>query len=176
MAPDPQQVHATHNPPPLPGGPPALPPRAGLPVFQPDPPSSVWPLVLKIVGVVAAIAIGIGIVFYNLNANGKRYAAGNRDEIFYSGNATEQDAADLTAQLKKEKYFSDRGYSVFLDKTAKGSVVSFVVQDGKWDDGESVAGFTSLGKGLTGAVSGRPLTIKLLSADKTEHKSISIAP
>ena len=58
---------------------------------------------------------------------------GTKDQVIYSGTATEAQATALGNALKTDGYFTDRGVTVLLNMGANGTTISFVVGDGDWN-------------------------------------------
>jgi hypothetical protein len=76
--------------------------------------------------IVAMVFAGVSISDHA--ANGSKVTIGARDEVFYSGSATKQEAEALGSALKQCGYFSDRGVTVFLSKGSEGTVISYVAK------------------------------------------------
>ena len=98
---------------------------------------------------------------------------GSHDEVFYSGSATKQDAWSLGDALKTNGYFKDFGADVFLDKGKDGTVVSFVVKDGLWNQPDTVSSFDEVGREIAPIVGGFPIRLRLVNAQR-ELKSESV--
>jgi hypothetical protein len=58
---------------------------------------------------------------------------GTKDQVIYSGLATKADATALGNALKSSQYFQEHGASVLFNKGFGSTTVSFVVQDGIWN-------------------------------------------
>ena len=99
-----------------------------------------------------------------------RLVVGTKDEVYFTGSATKEDAQALGEGLKKAGYFLDRGFTVILSKDSDGTVISFVVKDGVWDDAGMAAGFQELGRGLAPTVGGFPIKVRLVNALKQSKK------
>jgi len=95
-------------------------------------------------------------------ATGPKVVVGTKDEVYYTGSATQADANTLGNQLKSIGYFSDSGATVKLDKGANGAVVSFVVKEGIWNNPQDVAGFDEIGRGVASSIGGFPLQVRLM--------------
>ena len=93
------------------------------------------------------------------------------DEIYYSGDASEEDARELARVLKEMEYFGSGGVTVRLESSSAQYVVSFVLVNDAWDDPEAVDGFRQIGRTLAESGFPSPLTIQLcddyLSAQET---------
>ena len=101
------------------------------------------------------------------------YLAGN-DEVRYSGTATEQDAKALADSLKTIGYLQNRGVTVLLSKGGSGTMVGFAVQDGAWNNDETVATFGRIGQAIAPAVGGAPLKVRMLNTKLEKQKEIPI--
>src|ERR1017187_2836908 len=118
-----------------------------------------------------AIVVGVGVlVYFALNPKVK---IGTKDEVYYSGSATQQDAQTLGATLKTMGFLSDRGASVFLSKGKGGTVVSFVVKEGVWNDPAMVASFEEIGRGIAPSVGGFPIQVRLIDSASVVKKEVT---
>ena len=96
---------------------------------------------------------------------------GTKDEVFYSGSATRDDAQALGNGLKTIGFFTDKGANVFVAKGKEGTVVSFVVKDGIWDNPAMVTSFEAIARQEASTVGGLPITLRLLSTSLDVKKS-----
>ena len=122
---------------------------------------------------IALLAIVVGgylLVHFALNP---KVTIGTKDEVYYSGSATRQDAQTLGATLKTMGFLSDRGASVFLSKGNGGTVVSFVVKEGVWNDPAMVASFEEIGPGIAPSVGGFPIQVRLIDSDSVVKKEVT---
>ena len=94
---------------------------------------------------------------------GPRVVIGSKDEVYYSGSATKDDAQALGNALKDAGYFRDKGVDVYLEKGKDGTVVSFVVNDGIWDQPGMVTSFEEIGREVAPSVGGFPIRLRLLN-------------
>src|SRR5580658_2541834 len=69
---------------------------------------------------------------------------GTKDQVIYSGIATESNATALGNALKSNEYFQDRGVSVLLNKGFGSTTISFVLQDGVWNQPGMLSSFEEL--------------------------------
>jgi len=99
-----------------------------------------------------------------------RLVVGTKDEVYFTGTATQDDARALGEGLKKAGYFEDRGFTVILSKDSDGTAISFVVKDGVWDDAAMASGYQELGRGLAPAVGGLPIKVRLINTLKQTKK------
>ncbi len=102
------------------------------------------------------------------------YMAGT-DEVRYGGTATEQDAKALADALKSLDYLQNRGVTVLIRKGASGTVVGFAVQDGAWNNDETVGTFEKIGEAIAPAVGGAPIRVQLLNTLLEKQKEIPIS-
>jgi hypothetical protein len=96
---------------------------------------------------------------------------GTRDEVFYSGSATSQDAQALGNGLKTIGYFTDKGANVFVAKGSSGTIVSFVVAEGTWNNPAMVTDFETIVRQEAPAVGGLPITLRLINTSLAVEKS-----
>ncbi|MBL8810883.1 MAG: hypothetical protein JNM43_11955 [Planctomycetaceae bacterium] len=106
-----------------------------------------------------SLAVLAGVVLLALAGLGTHYQSGN-DEIFYSGEATEEDAARLAAVLRQSGYFGGDGVSVVLSETAGRHTVQFVVQDGAWNDPEVNNGIRVIARDIISGGFSDPLIVE----------------
>ena len=96
---------------------------------------------------------------------------GTKDEVFYSGSATKDDAQALGNALKTIGYFTDKGANVFVVKGKDGTIVSFVVADGAWNNPAMVADFEKIAREQAPTVGGLPITLRLVNTSLAVEKS-----
>ena len=129
------------------------------------------------VGVVGLLIVGGAILVFvlaNPAVAGTRLAVGEKDEIYYSGKASESDARALARALQEAGFFKDRGATVQLSKGDDGTSVSFTVHDGIWDDPKMVAAFETVARGIAPSIGGLPVTLRLLNESNEVKKTLSI--
>jgi hypothetical protein len=100
---------------------------------------------------------------------------GTNDQIGYSGTATEQEAKALGEELKSINYLQGHATTVLLSKGPGGTVVSFVVQDGSWNDEDTVAKFGEIGGSIAPSVGGVPIKVRMLNTVLRKQKEIPIS-
>lgn len=99
----------------------------------------------------------------------------SQESVNYSGTVTEQDAQSLGRVLQETGYFSGEGErDVLFNKGEDGVSVSFVLQDGKWNDPEIVSGFEAFGRQIATNVGGPPFTLHLIDGKLNTQKSLTI--
>jgi hypothetical protein len=91
---------------------------------------------------------------------------GTKDEVFYTGLATERDARAVGEALKTEGYFTDSGTGVFLDRSKKGATLAFVVSEGAWNDPELLAREEEVAREVAPSMGGLPLRVKVVDAQQ----------
>ncbi|MDQ6829649.1 MAG: hypothetical protein M3081_12340 [Gemmatimonadota bacterium] len=104
----------------------------------------------------------------------KKVVIGTKDEVFYSGNATEQDARALGEALKGAGYFTDRGVSTTLAKESDWTTISFVIQDDAWKDPNNVAAFGLIGRMVAPVVGDLPIRVRLTGSNLRTQKELYI--
>jgi hypothetical protein len=88
---------------------------------------------------------------------------GSKDEVYYSGIATKEEAQALGNTLKTSGYFSDKGADVVLAKGKDGTTVSFIVKEGAWDQPETLGLFEAIGQQVAPSIGGFPIQVRLLN-------------
>jgi len=95
--------------------------------------------------------------------SGPKVVIGTKDDVYYSGTATKDDAQQLGNALKMSGYFSDIGADVLLSKEPGGTEVSFIVKEGIWNQPAMVASFEEFGRQIAPSVGGFPIELRLLN-------------
>jgi hypothetical protein len=95
---------------------------------------------------------------------------GSTDAIYYSGSATKEEARTLGEALKNMGFLSDKGAGVILSKGKEGTVVSFVVNDGAWNQPEVVFAFEEIVREVAPSVGGFPIKLRLLNSGRTRKE------
>jgi hypothetical protein len=139
-------------------------PGPGAVIYSPVKSHRTRHLVLAALFVVISVA---GYVAYHRTG----VVIGTKDEVYYSGSATKDEAQALGNALKTIGYFTDKGADVFLAKGTGGTIVSFVVEDGTWNDPAKVTDFAKIVRGEASTVGGLPITLRLLNTSDTVEKS-----
>jgi len=99
---------------------------------------------------------------------------GTKDEVYYSGRATIEDATALGHALENTGFFNDRGASVQLWKGKGVTVVSFVLSEGAWDHADAVASFEEIGRRIATSIGGFPIQVHLVDSAWTVRKSLVV--
>ena len=129
--------------------------------------------VRNIAALVALIAAGCGL-YYHFQS-GKKVIIGTKDEVDYSGSATEAQATALGNRLKTDGYFQDRGVSVLLNMgSSKGTVISYVVEDGVWTKADMVSDFEIITRDVATTVGGLPVDMQLMNSTETVEKDETV--
>jgi hypothetical protein len=89
---------------------------------------------------------------------------GTKDQVIYSGIATESNATALGNALKSNEYFQDRGVSVLLNKGIGSTTISFGVQDGVWNQAGMLSSFEELAREVAPAVGVLPVQVHLVDS------------
>jgi len=131
-----------------------------------------WVGLAFLVAIFAVVFLAVFVPTYLAN-KGPKVVIGSRDEIYYSGSATKDDAQALGNALKSSGYFADKGVTVLLEKGNNGTVVSFVVKDGIWDQTDMVSLFEEMGREVAPTVGGFPIKLRLVN-DARDVKKESI--
>jgi len=96
---------------------------------------------------------------------------GTKDQVIYSGSATEAQATALGNALKTDGYFTDRGVTVLLNIGASGTTISFVVGDGEWNKAGTMGQFEEVGREVADSVGGLPVTVQLMDTHEDVEKT-----
>jgi hypothetical protein len=99
---------------------------------------------------------------------------GSKDEVYYSGTATKADAQALGDALKKSGYMQDQGADVILEKGKDGTIVSFIVKEGFWDQAGTLSSFEEIGRQVAPVVGGFPVRIRLLNSTRDVKKESTV--
>jgi hypothetical protein len=99
---------------------------------------------------------------------------GTKDNVFYSGAATRQDAQVLGRALAAAGYFVDQGAAAGLTKDQRGSIISFVVRDGSWNDAALVDAFYGLAHSVAPSAGGLPLKFRLVDSKLRMKKQMLV--
>jgi hypothetical protein len=102
-----------------------------------------------------------------------RAMIGTKDIVYYFGEATDADARALGEALRSAGYFGDRGATVALLK-GEGTVISFVVQDGLWDQPAAIATLDRLVRQLAPAAGGLPVELRLLDRAMDIRQAVAV--
>jgi hypothetical protein len=97
------------------------------------------------------------------------------EEIYYSGDATSDDAMELASSLRNLGYLgNNHPVTVLLSKQSGSATVSFVVADGAWNDKEVATMFRLIGEALAAGRLGRPLDVRLCDGLLNTKKVITM--
>ncbi len=102
-----------------------------------------------------------------------RAMVGTKDEVYYSHAATAADAASLGRALQATGFFNDRGTSVLLSKGASGTLVSFALNPGAWNNLPTVLSFEEIGRRIASSVGGFPIEVRLCDTKWGVHKKLA---
>jgi hypothetical protein len=125
-------------------------------------------------GIALAVAAVIGAIAIYASLRDTKITVGSKDEIYYSGSASEQDAGALGRLLKEDGFFSDRGATVMLSKDKGGTVVSFMVQEGTWHDQRMIDNFQELGREIAPTVGGFPIKVRMANTHRETQREMTI--
>jgi hypothetical protein len=96
------------------------------------------------------------------------------DEVYYAGEATEDDARYLGEKLRECGFFTSQGSSVRIEATAGKYAVSFVLVRDAWHNAQVVGGLRMIGETLSESRLGVPLTIRLCDDSLEPQKTLTI--
>src|ERR1035438_9883027 len=115
------------------------------------------------VGLALLVTIAAGVYRIESHKN-RKVIIGTRDEVDYTGYATEADARMLGQALAASGFFSNQGVSVLLSKGPGGASVSFVVKEGAWNHPDTIASYEVIGRRIAPSIGGFPITVRLLDS------------
>ncbi len=95
-----------------------------------------------------------------------------KDEVFYFGTASDSEAQALGKALTLDEYFDNSGATVLFSKDARGTVLSFVVGEGTWEDPQKTAGFESIVREVAPQIGGLPITLRLVNTTLETKKEL----
>jgi hypothetical protein len=103
---------------------------------------------------------------------------GPGEEVYYVDGATEGEAQILGLALTAFGFFGTEGpKSVFLARSSDGFRISFCMQEGAWDDEETVRAFKNIAKALSADVfDGRPVETHICDEELVTKKVIPAEP
>jgi hypothetical protein len=102
-----------------------------------------------------------------------KWLAGTKDAVYYFGEATEADAKALAEALRTAGYFLDRGATVAVLK-GEGTVISFVVQEGLWNEPAVTATLERLVRQVAPSVGGLPMELRLLDRNMDIKQAVTV--
>jgi hypothetical protein len=127
---------------------------------------------IAIATLVPLLAVITGIVLVQTGAN--KVTFGKNDEITIAGSATRQDAQPLGESLRAIGYFHDKGATVDLSKDKSGVIVSFIVQEGTWDNPEYIGSFWEVGRSIAPSVGGLPFKVRLINRAREVKREMTL--
>lgn len=124
------------------------------------------------IGIIFLVLL-FSLIFAVVYSNDQRTGVmiGTKDEVFYSGTATREEARVLGNGLKSIGFFTDKGVNVFVEKGKDGTIISYVVADGTWDKPEMLAAFEKITRDEAPTVGGLPITLRLVNTNLDVKKS-----
>lgn len=123
--------------------------------------ASAWPSVgVGVLCLPFALGAIFGIAFLLEPSFGTVIRFGN-DEIYYSGDVTEQDARKLAGVLEDIGFFGPSRVSVRLECSPTRYIVSFALVENAWEDSGTVDAFRDIGCAVAASGFPTPLTIQL---------------
>jgi hypothetical protein len=121
----------------------------------------------------AAVFAAVFIPTYMANSS-PSIVIGSKDEVYYSGSATKEEALALGNELKADAYFQDKGADVLLDKGKDGTIVSFIVKEGFWDQPGTLSSFEEIGREVAPSLGGFPIKLRLITKTRDIKKESNI--
>ena len=123
----------------------------------------------------AVLAAIVAVVFVSARAaDGPKVLIGTKDEIYYSGSATKEEAQALGNSLKQTGFLTDHGVSVFLAKSKAGTAISYVTKDGVWNDIAMVSSFEEITRQSAPSVGGFPVKVQLMNTAKEVREQSTV--
>lgn len=130
-------------------------------------------------------AAGVGTVFLalvcaaiftpaiNKGFHGPKVTIGS-GEVYYSGSASSEEATALGEQLKTLGYFGDQEVTVSLSKDPDGTILSFVVKDGIWDQPNMISSFEEIGREVAPTIGGFPIKVRFVNSTQETQKELMV--
>lgn len=106
----------------------------------------------------------------------QKVTIGTKDEVRYSGTATEEQAKALGDSLKTQGYLQDQGVTVVLAKGTDGTTVSFVVQEGAWNNDDHLPTFEQMVRTAAPGIGGLPIKLEFMNSNLEVKKSTLVHP
>lgn len=122
-----------------------------------------WTAAWVAVATLAALVVVTGAAVYAYQYR-KTVIIGSKDQVIYSGIATTSNATALGNALKNNEYFQDRGAAVLLNKGFGSTTISFVLQDGVWNQPGMLSSFEELAREAAPATGGFPVQVQLVDS------------
>jgi hypothetical protein len=133
------------------------------PVSPTQKPRPSWAKLVAGIAAIVLAAISWMIWFGHNSIMGTKYAVTTKENVDYSGNATEQEAKALGEELKKIGYFDDKSAAdVLLHRDKDGTIVSFVVNAKAWTDDKMVVMFKTIGDAMAADLNLHPFKLRLI--------------
>lgn len=127
------------------------------------------------IGILGCAAIYLAVLALTLGAAMRsKVIIGTKDQVYYGGSATKQDAAALGAALKSEGYLRDNGFIVILVKDATGATVSFVVDPKKITQPDMVDAFVQVLGNAAASTIGLPVKLRFTNLATQTLKIIPV--
>ena len=124
-----------------------------------------WVALAFLVVIFGGIFLAVYIPAYKAE-NGPKVGFGTKDDVYYTGSATQADAQAVGKDLKDDGYFQDQGADVTLDKGNDGTVLSFIVKEGFWNQTSNVTAFEEIGREIAPDIGGFPIKLRLLDKER----------
>lgn len=96
-----------------------------------------------------------------------------KDAVYYFGSATLDEAKALGDALRKAGYFTGSGLAVELQK-GEGTVISFVVQQGIWDNPGAAVTLDRLVREVAPSVGQLPIEVRMLDENMAVRKVMKV--
>ncbi len=120
-----------------------------------------------------SLAMLAGVVLLSFPAPGTLYQSGN-DEIYYGGEATQDDAERLASVLGDCGFFGNQGVTVVLSESTGQHTIQFVVQDGAWNDPDVTNGIREIARDIITGGFSDPLTVELCDDTLSVQNSFTV--
>ena len=124
--------------------------------------------------VAVTLALTFAIIRSKRSGDVPRVVVGTKDVVYYTRRATRQDAQALGRALQSAGYLKDRGTGVILAKGSAGAAISFVLNDGAWDQPDAISNYGEIGRQIAPSVGGFPLRISLVDEKLAVRKSLVV--
>lgn len=135
--------------------------------------SAWWSVGIGLLCLPLILGLIFGIVYLFEPSYGTLVEFGN-DEVYYAGDATEDDARKLARVLQDLEIFDSGGASVRLESSSGHDTISFIFLENAWEDPETVDAFRIVGRTLIEAGFSTPLTVQLCDEYFVPQETLSI--
>jgi len=92
-----------------------------------------------------------------------RATIGSKDQIYFSGSATDLDATALGQSFVDQRFFRDTGANVFFTKDGAVTSIGYILPEGNWNRPDQISALEEITRTCAAKIGGLPITVRLLS-------------